>query len=84
MVLDIHDGTRDRLRIARDLSDALDEAQRTAEPDVGDLHRRLIDRQRRLSQHVTALHEPHQPWEMTPFTVQSALLGIPEGKIRKD
>src|SRR5262249_30450268 len=62
MVLDIHDGTRDRLRIARDLGDALEEAQRAADPDVGDLHRRLIDRQRRLSQHVAALHQPHQPW----------------------
>ncbi len=30
MVLDIHEGTRDRLRIARDLGDTLDEAQRTA------------------------------------------------------
>src|SRR5258707_730751 len=79
MVLDIHDGTRDRLRIARDLGDALEEAQRTADPDVGDLHRRLIDRQRRLSQHVAALHEPHQPWEMTPIAVQSALLRIPSG-----
>ena len=78
MVLDIHDGTRDRLRIARDLGDALEEAQRAADPDVGDLHRRLIDRQRRLSQHVAALHQPHQPWQMTPFAVQSALLGIPE------
>jgi very-short-patch-repair endonuclease len=78
MVLDIHDGTRDRLRIARDLGDALEEAHRAADPDVGDLHRRLIDRQRRLSQHVAALHQPHQPWQMTPFSVQSALLGIPE------
>jgi len=56
MVLDIHDGTRDRLRIARDLGDALEQAQRTTEPDIDDLHRRLIDRQRRLSQHVAALN----------------------------
>jgi very-short-patch-repair endonuclease len=78
MVLDIHDGTRDRMRIARDLGEALDEAQRAGDPDVGDLHRRLIDRQRRLSQHVAALHEKHPPWAMTPFEVQSALLGIPD------
>src|SRR5580698_6771177 len=77
-VLDIHEGTRDRMRIARDLGDALDEAQRTEDPDFGDLHRRLIDRQQRLSQHVAALHEPHPPWGMTPFAVQSALLGIPD------
>ena len=60
MVLDIHEGTRDRLRIARDLGDALDEAQRTAEPDVSDLHRRLRDRQQRLSQHAAALHRSAQ------------------------
>jgi very-short-patch-repair endonuclease len=77
MVLDIHDGTRDRVRIARDLGDALEEAQRTTEPDVSDLHRRLMDRQRRLSENVAALHEPHPPWGLTPFKVQSALLGVP-------
>jgi very-short-patch-repair endonuclease len=78
MVLDIHDGTRDRVRIARDLGNALEGAQRAADPDVRNLHRRLTDRQRRLSQHVAALHEKHQPWAMSPFEVQSALLGIPE------
>jgi very-short-patch-repair endonuclease len=77
MVLDIHDGTRDRLRIARDLGACLEEAQRAAEPDVAGLHQRLADRQRRLSEHVAALHEPHPPWGLTPFAVQSALLGVP-------
>ena len=76
MVLDIHEGTRDRLRIARDLGDTLDEAQRTPAPDLTDLHRRLVDRQQRLSQHATALHEVHKPWGLTPFEVQAALLGI--------
>ena len=79
VVLDIHDGTRDRLRIARDLGDAMDEAHHTDQPDVGDLHRRLADRHRRLSRHVSALHQPHQPWGVTPFQVQSALLGLPAG-----
>src|SRR5580693_9059982 len=76
-VLDIHDGTHDRVRIARDLGDTLEGAQRTTEPDVSDLHRRLVDRQRRLSRHVGALHEVHEPWGLTPFAVQSALLGTP-------
>src|SRR6266849_1706946 len=77
MVLDIHEGTRDRLRIARDLGDTLEEAQRTADPDLSDLHRRLVDRQQRLSQHAAALHEVHKPWGLTPFEVQAGLLGIP-------
>ena len=61
VVLDIHDGTRDRVRIARDLGNALEGAQRAPDPDVGNLHRRLTDRQRRLSQHVAALHEDTSP-----------------------
>ncbi len=77
VVLDIHEGTRDRVRIATDLGAAMDEAQRTPEPDVGDLHRRLADRHRRLTRHVSALHQMHQPWGLTPFQVQSALLGVP-------
>jgi very-short-patch-repair endonuclease len=76
MVLDIHEGTRDRLRIARDLGATLDLAQQTAVPDDGSLRRRLADRQRRLAEHVKALHEAHPPWGLTPFAVQSALLGI--------
>ncbi len=77
VVLDIHEGTKDRLRIARALADAMDEAQQVDVPDVGDLHRRLSDRHRRLSRHVSALHQPHQPWNLTPYQVQSALLGVP-------
>jgi very-short-patch-repair endonuclease len=77
MVLDIHEGTRDRQRIAGDLGATLDLAGQTATPDVGRLHRRLVDRVQRLSRHVGALHEVHEPWGLTPFAVQSALLGIP-------
>jgi very-short-patch-repair endonuclease len=77
-VLDIHDGTRDRMRICRDLGETLEQAQRTAEPDVSHLHRRLTDRQRRLARHASALHQVHQPWGVTPFQVQSALLGTPD------
>jgi len=77
-VLDIHDGTRDRPRIARDLGEALEEAQRAAAaPDAG-LRRRLVDRQQRLNEHAAALHRVHEPWGLTPFEVQSALLGIPQ------
>ncbi|MGH3410895.1 MAG: AAA domain-containing protein, partial [Streptosporangiaceae bacterium] len=78
IALDIHEGTRDRLRIARDLGDALDGALQAAQPQVGDLHRRLRDRQERLSQHAAALHRQHEPWGVSAFAVQSALLGIDE------
>ena len=78
IALDIHEGTRDRMRIARDLGDALDGALQAAQPEVGGLHRRLRDRQERLSQHAAALHRRHEPWGVSAFGVQSALLGIDE------
>ncbi|MGN6676836.1 MAG: AAA domain-containing protein [Streptosporangiaceae bacterium] len=78
LVLDIHEGTRDRQRIAGDLGTSLDIAQQTVKPDDTSLRRRLAERQRRLNDHVTALHEPHPPWGLTPFAVQSALLGVSE------
>ncbi|MDR0342040.1 MAG: AAA family ATPase, partial [Nocardiopsaceae bacterium] len=78
LVLDIHDGARDRQRIAAGLGAALDRARDIPLPEVDALHRRLVDRQQRLAEHVTALHEEHEPWGVTPFAAQSALLGIPE------
>jgi very-short-patch-repair endonuclease len=77
MVLDIHEGTRDRQRIARDLGATLDLADQAVPPDAARLHRRLADRVKRLSKHVSALHTVHEPWGLTPFAVQAALLGIP-------
>src|SRR5260370_19496398 len=77
LVLDIHEGTRDRQRIAADLGASLDVAHQTATPDDTTLRRRLAERQQRLSYHVTALHEAHPPFCQTPFPLQSALLSVP-------
>src|SRR6266849_2758790 len=76
MVLDIHEGTRDRQRIARDLGATLDLAGQAVPPDAARLHRRLVDRVQRLSRHVSALHTVHEPWGLTPFAVQAALIGL--------
>src|SRR5215472_3614431 len=78
LVLDIHEGARDRQRIAADLGATLDLAEHATTPDTTALHRRLTDRLQRLSEHVSALHEVHQPWGVTAFAAQSALLGVPE------
>jgi very-short-patch-repair endonuclease len=76
LVLDIHEGARDRQRIATELAAALDQAARADTPDTSALHRRLADRQRRLTRHAAALHKPHAPWGLTAYQVQSALLGV--------
>ena len=77
LVLDIHEGTRDRQRIAADLGTTLDLAEHATAPDTTALHRRLTDRQQRLRRHATALHRVHQPWRLSAYQVQSALLGVP-------
>jgi very-short-patch-repair endonuclease len=78
LVLDIHEGARDRQRIAAGLGATLDQAARAADPDTSALHRRLTDRQRRLARHAAALHRAHEPWRLSAYQVQSALLAVPE------
>jgi very-short-patch-repair endonuclease len=78
LVLDIHEGARDRQRIAAGLGATLDKAARAADPNTVALHRRLTDRQHRLARHAAALHRAHDPWRLSAYQVQSALLGVPE------
>jgi len=77
LVLDIHEGTRDRQRIAADLGATLDLAEHATAPDTTALHRRLTDRQQRLRRHAAALHRVHEPWRLSAYQVQSALIGVP-------
>jgi hypothetical protein len=79
LVLDIHEGARDRQRIAADLGATLDLAEHATTPDTTALHRRLTDRQQRLMRHATALHRVHEPWRLSAYQIQSALLGVPAG-----
>ena len=76
LVLDIHEGARDRQRIAADLGATLDLAEHATAPDTTALHRRLTDRQQRLRRHAAALHRTHEPWRLSGYQVQAALLGV--------
>ena len=78
IVLDIHEGTRDRMRIAKDLGATLDLARQSVPAETTRVRRRLADRVQRLRRHADALHETHEPWELSAYDVQSALLGIPD------
>src|SRR6266511_1027104 len=55
LVMDVHDGTAARRRIAADLKAALDHASRIALPDLTRLHETLADRRSRLNDHVASL-----------------------------
>jgi very-short-patch-repair endonuclease len=78
IVLDIHEGTRDRMRIAKDLGATLDLARQSVPAETARVRRRLADRVQRLRRHADALHETHEPWDLSAYDVQSALLGIPD------
>ena len=78
IVLDIHEGTRDRMRIAKDLGATLDLARQSVPSETARVRRRLADRVQRLRRHADALHERHEPWDLSAYDVQSALLGIPD------
>jgi REase_MTES_1575/AAA domain/Protein of unknown function (DUF4011) len=77
LVMDVHDGTAARRRIAADLKAALDHASRIALPDLTRLHETLADRRDRLNDHATALHEPRAPWGVSVFEAQAAMTGAP-------
>jgi len=78
IVLDIHEGTRDRLRIARDLGATLSLAEAAASESEPRTRRRLTDRVHRLRRHADALHQAHEPWGLSAYQVQAALLGVPQ------
>ena len=59
------------------LGATLDLAGHATAPDTASLRRRLVDRKRRLTRHSSALHKVHEPWGLSAYDVQSALLGIP-------
>jgi hypothetical protein len=77
LVMDVHDGTSARRRIAAELKTAYEAAARTALPDLAGLHETLVDRRARLAGHVLALHEPREPWGVSVFEAQSASIGLP-------
>jgi very-short-patch-repair endonuclease len=74
LVMDVHDGTSTRRRIARELKSALDQAARIALPDLTDLHERLVDRRARLAGYDEALHTKREPWGVSVFAARAGLL----------
>jgi hypothetical protein len=66
------------MRIAKDLGATLDLARQSVPSETARVRRRLADRVQRLRRHADALHERHEPWDLSAYDVQSALLGVPD------
>jgi very-short-patch-repair endonuclease len=82
LVMDVHGGTSTRRRIATELKAALDDASRIAQPDLTELHERLVDRRARLAGYGEALHAPREPWGVSVFAARAALLGTAAVEVR--
>lgn len=78
LVLDLHDGTSNRKRIAEGLADALGHASRTPLDDVSDQQRRLVKRREELDRYVEALHREREPWAASVYSAQSEAIGTPQ------
>ena len=82
LVMDVHDGTATRRRIAGELKAALEQASRIALPDLTELHERLVARRARLAGYNEALHMPREPWGVSVFDARAAAQGTAAVEIR--
>ena len=73
LVLDLHDGTTSRRRIAADIGGSLERLGAATAPDDAAARRELIARRTTLTDHVTALHRTREPWGVTAYEAQEAI-----------
>lgn len=76
LVMDVHDGTASRRRVAADLRAAFDSAASIPQPDLAALHETVESRRAALNDHVEALHVRREPWGITAFEARAALMRI--------
>lgn len=76
LVLDAHDGVTSRKRLALELANSLAKAASLPAPDMSYMPS-LEQRRDSLLRYETALHGKREPWGVTFFDVQAALLGLP-------
>ncbi|MEO7070370.1 MAG: AAA domain-containing protein, partial [Nostocoides sp.] len=73
LVLDLHDGTASRRRIAADILASLERLSQDRAPDDSAAKRELTARRTTLTDHVTALHRTREPWGVTAYEAQEAI-----------
>lgn len=75
LVLDLHDGVGNRKLLAQQLARALVTASQLPLPDTSAL-RPQERRREKLVEHDLVMHRTRDPWDVSVFDIQSALLGI--------
>ena len=80
LVLDLHEGMRSRRQTAEQLTNALETAHTARAPNVEILQRTLAQSRKRLSDAERELHQPHEPWGLSIYQLQSRILGMGDSK----
>lgn len=76
LVLDLHEGTGNRRRLATDLGLSLQAVRSIPAPNDDQLHRELAERRDRLGEHDAAMNDPRDPWGASVFELQSELMVV--------
>jgi len=78
LILDMHDGSAARKRVAENLGSALEQTKTSLAPETASLHRNLSTKRNALNRYEEALHESRQPWDISFFNAQIELLSCPD------
>ena len=77
LVFDLHEQRLDKRRLAQQLGAALEEASQQSPVEVVQLHTRLGMRRDQVGEYCHQLHRAREPWAVSAYEVQCALLGLP-------
>jgi very-short-patch-repair endonuclease len=77
LVLDLHDGPGAKGKLAQTFAKALADAANARRPDTAVEQEQLVRRRNTLVRRTAALHEVRQPWGISVYGLQAALIGVP-------
>jgi hypothetical protein len=77
LVLDLHDGPGAKGKLALAFAKALADASSARRPDIAFEQEQLVRRRDMLVRRTAALHEVRQPWGISVYDLQAALIGAP-------
>ena len=74
LALDLHGAGVTRRSVMRQFAESLSLVRESTSIDLDQLHRRFVDRRKRLNEHVTRMHQPRSPSGLTVYQLQGRLL----------
>jgi very-short-patch-repair endonuclease/DNA polymerase III delta prime subunit len=78
LTLDLHSAAANRAVAYEQFRDAIQSARQTPPVDQNDLHQRLSRLRSAMVRHDQIMHMPREPWGVTVFELQNAMLGTPD------